>query len=132
MPTAYQGRFQAHLVEADEYAQQLIKTIHLNPVRPKDKRKPIPIARKGELDAYPWSSHRAYAGRLKRLAPPSSGATLAVPGLAQLLWPHPSRGLRRISWANPPDVGPSGYLALERTAPGRVRAGRSGVVGEDA
>ncbi len=54
-----------HLVEADEYAQQLIKTIHLNPVRPKDKRKPIPIARKGELDAYPWSSHRAYAGRLK-------------------------------------------------------------------
>lgn len=66
----YQGRFKAHLVEADEYAQQLIKTIHLNPVRPKDKRKPIPIARKGELDAYPWSSHRAYAGRLKRLAPP--------------------------------------------------------------
>ncbi len=64
----YQGRFKAHLVEADEYAQQLIKYIHLNPVRPKDKRRPVPTDRKRELDAYPWSSHRAYAGRLKRPA----------------------------------------------------------------
>ena len=51
-------------------ARQPTEGDHLNPVRPKDKRKPIPIARKGELDAYPWSSHRAYAGRLKRLVPP--------------------------------------------------------------
>ena len=34
----------------------LIQTPRAN-VRPRDKRKPIPIARKGELDAYPWSSH---------------------------------------------------------------------------
>ena len=65
----YQGRFKAHLVEADEYAQQLIKYVHLNPVRPKDKRKPIPMDRKGELEAYRWSSHRVYAGRMERVEP---------------------------------------------------------------
>ena len=65
----YQGRFKAHLVEADEYARQLVPYIHLNPVRPRNKRRPIPIERKGKLDAYLWSSHRAYAGRLKRSAP---------------------------------------------------------------
>ncbi len=65
----YQGRFKAHLVEADEYAQQLVKYIHVNPVRPKDKRKPIPMERKSELDVYPWSSHWAYTGRLKSPAP---------------------------------------------------------------
>jgi len=64
----YQGRFKAHLVEADEYARQLIQYIHLNPVRPKNKRKPIPVDRQGELEAYRWSSHPAYAGRAKRLA----------------------------------------------------------------
>ena len=65
----YQGRFKSHLVEADEYARQLIPYIHLNPVRPKNKRRRIPVERKTELDAYPWSSHRAYAGRLKRSVP---------------------------------------------------------------
>ena len=57
----YQGRFKAHLVEADGYARQLVKYIHLNPVRPKDKRTPIPVARREELAAYRWSSHPAYA-----------------------------------------------------------------------
>jgi REP element-mobilizing transposase RayT len=57
-----QGRFKAHLVEEDAYAQQLIKYIHLNPVRPKDKRKPMPPELKGDLAKYRWSSHRAYAG----------------------------------------------------------------------
>ena len=63
------GRLKAHWVDADESTQPLIKTIHLNPVRPKDQRKPIPIVGKGEPGAYRWSSFRAYAGRLKRLAP---------------------------------------------------------------
>ena len=58
----FQGRFKAHLVEADSYARQLIKYIHLNPVRPKDKRRPVPIERRRELSRYRWSSHRAYAG----------------------------------------------------------------------
>jgi REP element-mobilizing transposase RayT len=58
----YQGRFKAHLVEEDAYARELIKYIHLNPVRPKDKRKPVPTKRKRELTSYRWSTHRAYAG----------------------------------------------------------------------
>ena len=66
----FQGRFKAHLVEADGYARQLIKYIHLNPVRPKDKRRPVSIARRLKLFRYRWSSHRAYAG-LAREKPPA-------------------------------------------------------------
>jgi REP element-mobilizing transposase RayT len=58
----FQGRFKADLVEADAYARELIKYIHLNPVRPKDKRRAIPVERKSELRRYRFSSHRAYAG----------------------------------------------------------------------
>jgi len=58
----FQGRFKAHLVEEDAYARALIQYIHLNPVRPKDKRKAIPPELTNELSAYRWSSHRAYAG----------------------------------------------------------------------
>ena len=58
----YQGRFKAHLIEADSYARHLIKYIHLNPVRPRDKRLPIPVKRRVELSRYRWSSHCAYAG----------------------------------------------------------------------
>ena len=54
----FQGRFKAHLVEADAYAMELIKYIHLNPVRPKDKRRAIPVDRKAALLRYRWSSHR--------------------------------------------------------------------------
>ncbi len=66
----FQGRFKAHLVEADAYARQLIGYIHLNPVRPKDKRKPIPPQREPELARYRWSSHSAYAGVSRSSAPP--------------------------------------------------------------
>jgi REP element-mobilizing transposase RayT len=65
----FQGRFKAHLIEEDLYAQALIPYIHLNPVRPRDKRKPILAKRRGELSRYAWSSHRAYAG-LGRTQPP--------------------------------------------------------------
>ena len=37
----FQGYYKAHLVEADGYARELIKYIHLNPVRPKEKRRPV-------------------------------------------------------------------------------------------
>ncbi len=65
----FQGRFKAHLVEADAYARQLIKYIHLNPVRPKGKRRPIPAKHRPQLSRYRWSSHRAYAG-LANIEPP--------------------------------------------------------------
>lgn len=58
-----QGRFRAHLVEADSYARRLVPYIHLNPVRPREKRALVPPERRRSLDRYPWSSHRAYAGR---------------------------------------------------------------------
>ncbi len=65
----FQGRFKAHLVEEDAYARELLKYIHLNPVRPKDKRKPIPKEFRRELTSYQWSSHRAYAGLAKESPP---------------------------------------------------------------
>ncbi len=66
----FQGRFKAHLVEEDAYALQLIKYIHLNPVRPKNKRKPVPVELNSKLSRYRWSSHRAYAGFGKKAEPP--------------------------------------------------------------
>jgi putative transposase len=62
----FQGRFKAHLIEADEYAQTLIPYIHLNPVRPGDRRRSISPERRAELRRYEWSSHRAYAGIIGR------------------------------------------------------------------
>jgi len=53
-----QGRYKAILVEADVYAKQLSRYIHLNPVRAGITQNP------GE---YVWSSYRAYAGAEKRI-----------------------------------------------------------------
>jgi putative transposase len=50
----FQGRFKAILVEADEYAAELTRYIHLNPVR-------AGIVERPEL--YPWSSYRYYIGQ---------------------------------------------------------------------
>jgi len=50
----FQGRYKAILVDADQYLLQLIRYIHLNPVRAGLVKDPV---------AYPWSSHRAYLGR---------------------------------------------------------------------
>lgn len=52
----FQGRYKAILVEADEYAKELSRYIHLNPVR----------AGLSELpEGYRWSSHSCYIGRGK-------------------------------------------------------------------
>ncbi len=51
-----QGRYKAILVEADEYAEELSRYIHLNPVR-------AGIA--GNPEGYPWSSYAAYIGKTK-------------------------------------------------------------------
>ena len=57
------GRFKAHLIDADAYATRLVRYVHLYPVRPRDRRKPVPIERKRFFESYTWSSHRAYASR---------------------------------------------------------------------
>ena len=52
----FQGRFKAILVDADEYACELSRYIHLNPVRA------AIVSTPGE---YGWSSYLAYTGRKK-------------------------------------------------------------------
>lgn len=47
----FQGRYKAILVEADEYATELSRYIHLNPVRAAMASKP---------EEYRWSSYRSY------------------------------------------------------------------------
>jgi REP element-mobilizing transposase RayT len=59
----FQGRFKAHLVEAKSYAKTVLRYLHLNPVRPRDKSAPVPRERRPALEQYRWSSHRAYLGR---------------------------------------------------------------------
>jgi REP element-mobilizing transposase RayT len=49
----FQGRYKAILVEADEYAAELTRYIHLNPVKAAMVEKP---------QEYSWSSYRAYTG----------------------------------------------------------------------
>ncbi len=50
----FQGRYKAILVAQDRYLLELVRYIHLNPVRAKLARDPA---------AYRWSGHRAYLGR---------------------------------------------------------------------
>lgn len=50
----FQGRYKAVLVDENEYLLELIRYIHLNPVRAGMVREP---------SAYPWSSHLSYCGR---------------------------------------------------------------------
>lgn len=50
----FQGRYKAILVDREAYLSELVRYIHLNPVRAGLARKP---------EAYRWSGHRAYLGR---------------------------------------------------------------------
>lgn len=50
----FQGRYKAILVDADNYLLELIRYIHLNPVR---------AGMVEDAAAYRWSSHRAYIGK---------------------------------------------------------------------
>lgn len=50
----FQGRFKAILIEEDEYATQLSRYIHLNPVRARLVARP---------EDYEWSSYRSYIGQ---------------------------------------------------------------------
>ena len=49
----FQGRFKAYLVDQDAYGLELVRYIHLNPVRARMVKTP---------QAYRWSSHRAFLG----------------------------------------------------------------------
>lgn len=49
----FQGRHKAIMCQADRYLSELVRYIHLNPVRAKMVRK---------AERYPWSSQRAYLG----------------------------------------------------------------------
>ncbi len=49
----FQGRYKAILIDADSYLLQLIRYIHLNPVR---------VALVTTPEEYQWSSHNAYCG----------------------------------------------------------------------
>ena len=53
----FQGRYKAIVVDADTYLAELVRYIHLNPVRAKIVKAP---------EDYTWSGHRAYMG-LERL-----------------------------------------------------------------
>lgn len=62
----FQGRFKAQVVDGDAYAQELLRYVHLNPVRiGVRKGDPVDPGRKEELARWRWSSHRAYAGAEK-------------------------------------------------------------------
>jgi len=50
----FQGRYKAVLVDCDSYLLELVRYIHLNPVR---------AGMVDEPEKYPWSSHRAYLGK---------------------------------------------------------------------
>jgi REP element-mobilizing transposase RayT len=50
----FQGRYKAIMVDRDTYLLELVRYIHLNPVRAKLVRQP---------QAYAWSGHRAYIGQ---------------------------------------------------------------------
>ncbi len=52
----FQGRYKAILVEKDSYLLELIRYIHLNPIRAKMVNK---------LDDYKWSSHHLYLDKEK-------------------------------------------------------------------
>jgi putative transposase len=52
----FQGRFKSILIEADEYAMDLSRYIHLNPVR---------AGMSGDPGEYSWSSYKSYIGQSK-------------------------------------------------------------------
>ncbi|SRR5712692_1553786 len=52
----FQGRYKAILCQKDAYLQELLRYIHLNPVRAKLGK---------EAAAWRWSSHQAYLGQVK-------------------------------------------------------------------
>ncbi|MGH7884447.1 MAG: transposase [Thermodesulfobacteriota bacterium] len=53
----FQGRYKAILIDADSYLLELVRYIHLNPVRANMVEK---------LEEYKWSGHLCYLGKIKK------------------------------------------------------------------
>lgn len=65
----FQGRYKAILVEAESYLLELVRYIHLNPLR----------AGLPDADRFIWSSHRQYTGRERHpLAPVAADRVLRL------------------------------------------------------
>ena len=56
----FQNRFRSILCQEDLYLRELVRYIHLNPIRGKV------VSDLGELDLYPYSGHSALAGMVER------------------------------------------------------------------
>lgn len=56
----FQNRYKSILCQEDEYFLELVRYIHLNPVRAGLIKTP------GELDGYPWTGHGVLVGKKKR------------------------------------------------------------------
>src|SRR4030067_526627 len=56
----FQNRYKSILCQADPYLAELVRYIHLNPLRAKL------VADRRELDRYPYTGHSALMGRVKR------------------------------------------------------------------
>ena len=50
----FQGRYKALLIDADTYLLELVRYVHLNPVR---------AGAAADADGYPWTGHRGYLGK---------------------------------------------------------------------
>ena len=72
------ARYGAKLVEGDEYLDALTRYVHLNPVRVRALKGLELSTRRGALNAYPWSSYRAYIGKVKAPAFLECGPVLAM------------------------------------------------------
>ena len=77
----FQNRYQSIVCEEDPYLLELVRYVHLNPLRASS------VKSLGELDRYPWSGHRIPGERRKR------GKGLRCPGVAgRHVLPHPGPG----------------------------------------
>jgi REP element-mobilizing transposase RayT len=55
----FQNRYKSIICEEDTYLLELVRYIHLNPLRASV------VKSVGELDGYPWSGHKVLMGRVK-------------------------------------------------------------------
>jgi putative transposase len=68
----FQGRYKGILVDKEAYLLELIRYIHLNPIRAKLEKK---------VGVYPWTAHGQYLGKDKKnIAPVEAGKVLPMFG----------------------------------------------------
>ncbi len=75
-----QGRFNAKIVEGNEYLNALSRYVHLNPVYIDRNRSKALAERVKYLRAYKWSSYQGYAGLAKPLEFVEQGPLLMMAG----------------------------------------------------